>query len=266
MAAPTNLSFETAGVSAGLASGWTTATVSAAGIVGSFNGGASPPRAVESYEAGWLDDGAYLLTITGGTQGSFDSNFITPPVTVEQYRRWEATSYLLEIQGGTAGQFFGFATVEQYDGGWIEDPYVREIEDPIAFTDRYETGWIPTAYATTISGGTAGTFRTPSGTATVESYEHIFANVPFAVDLDANAFRTEDPHGLTSNQKGEIVTDGKPPGGAQGGIHVYVIVIDIYTFQVSVSPGPGTPITLTDVGFGTHAFKADETIYWCDVT
>ena len=266
MAAPTNLSFETAGVSAGLASGWTTVLVAGAGIVGSFDGGSGNPQAVESYETGWLDDPPYLLTITGGTGGTFDSNFITPPVSIEQYRRWEAVTYLLVIQGGLAGQFFGLATVEQYDGGWIEDPYVRAIDEPIAFTDSYDTDWIPDTYVTEISGGVAGTFRTPSGTATVESYEHIFANVPFAVDVTNNTFITDDPHGLTSNQRGQIVTDGKPPGGAQGGIHVYVIVINPTTFKVSVSPGPGIPITLTDTGFGNHAFKADDAIYWTDVT
>lgn len=264
MPAPANLSFETAGASAGLAASWTT-TTTATEVVADFDDGSGVPRGVEDYSYGWPGN-PLVLGISGGTVGTFDETFITPPKTIEQYDRWQ-TVFRTDISGGIAGQFDGALVMESYEAGWQTGSFTTEFAPgpPDVFED-YDTGWPGDPYVTTISGGTAALFNTPGGTSTRESYEHTFADVPFVVDLSNNIFVCDNAHGLTSNQKGEVISTGKRPGGVPSGAHIFVIVVSPTTFRVSAAPGPGTAVTLTDVGFGDHVFKADKTKYWTDVS
>lgn len=264
MPAPANLSFETAGASAGLAASWTTTTTATEAVV-DFDNGSGQPRSLEDYDFGWPGD-PFVTAIGNGTVVTFDENFITPPKSIEQYDRWQSAIFITNISGGIATEFTGALTVESYESGWQTGSFtIAFVSQTPTIFDDYDTGWPGDPYVTTISGGTAVAFNTPTGTATLESYEHTFADVQFVVDLANNRFVCDTPHGLTSNDKGEIITTGKRPGGVPSGAHVFVIVLSSTTFQVSAAPGPGTAVTLIDVGFGDQAFKADKTKYWTDV-
>lgn len=265
MAAPANLSFETAGISPGLAASWVTLINAPVTLVADFDDGTYGPRALEDYSFGWPTT-PFVTAITSGDRATFDGDWISPPKDIEQYDRWESLTFRLNLTGGIAAQFDGALTRESYEYGWQTGDFADDFSGgaPDLFED-YGTDWPGDPYVTTISGGTAALFTTPSGTATVESYEHTFADVPFVCDITNNRFVTGTAHGLTSNQKGQVVSTGKRPGGVPAGTHLYVIVVSPTTFQVSAAPGPGSPITLTDVGFGDQAFKADSAIYWTDV-
>lgn len=261
MAAPANLSFETAGVSAGTADSWTTGTTST-GEVADFSGGSGNPRSVEDYNHGWPPN-PISIEISGGTPGTFNGNLITPADSVESYNRWVALTYRTEVTGGTQGQFDGALSTEDYEYGWPGND--TEITNLDFFKDDYDQDWPGDPFVTEISGGTDATFNTPTGTATVEEYEDTFADVAFVVDLANNRFVTSAAHNLTSNQLGEILTTGKRPGGVPPGVYLYVIVVSPTTFQVSVAPGPGSAVTLTDVGYGEHRFKVSKAAYWTEV-
>jgi len=263
MPAPANLSFETAGASPGLADGWTTTVVST-GDVADFSGGSGNPRSVEDYNHGW-DPNPLVVAITGGTEGTFNGNLITPANDVEDYNRWVSLFYRTEMTGGTQGQFDGGLPVENYNDGWPGDPFLDEITNPTDFKEDYDEDWPGDPLLTEISGGTTATFNTPGGTATVEEYEDTFADVVFVVDLANNRFVTSTAHGLTSNQLGEILTTGKRPGGVPPGVYLHVVVVSPTTFQVSVTPGPGSAVTLTDIGYGQHRFKVSRAQYWTEV-
>lgn len=262
MTSPANLSFETAGASPGLADSWTD-TETSSEYVGSFadSGG---PYAVENYSVSWPGEDGYALAFAGGTVAQFDGDFISPPKNIEQYGRWLGPFFFTVISGGTAGQFDGALTIEDYSLFWTGSYVIAISGSPDIFED-YSTGWPNDPYATEITSGTAAAFNTPSGTSTMESYENVFQDVPFVVDLSNNIFVCANPHGLTSNDRGEIISTGKRPGGVPAGANVFVDVVTSTTFRVSAAPGPGSPVTLTDVGFGEHVFKADKTKYWTDV-
>lgn len=263
MAVPANLSFETAGVGAGVAASWTTSTTST-GEVADFSGGSGNPRSVENYNHGWSPD-PIVIAISGGTPGTFNGNLITPADPVESYNRWVSLTYRTELTGGTQGSFDGGLPTEDYQDGWPGTPYESEITNPTDFKEDYDEDWPGDPLLTEISGGTDAVFNTASGTATVEEYEDTFADVTFVVDITNNRFVTSSAHGLTSNQLGEILTTSKRPGGVPPGVYLYVIVVSSTTFQVSVAPGPGAAVTLTDVGYGEHSFKVSKLSYWTDV-
>jgi hypothetical protein len=263
MAALANLSFETAGASAGLAADWTASDASSCEVV-DFSGGTGNPRSVEDYRHGW--PGNPLVVGITGTTITFSADLISPPLDVEDYARWKTPFFRTELTGGTAVSFDGALTTEEYGYGWPGDPYEDAISGSPLLEDEYDTGWPGDPYVTTISGGTAIAFDTPSGTSTVEDYDDTFADVPFAVDLANNRFVCQSAHGLTSNQRGEVLSTGKRPGGTPSGVYLYVIVVSPTVFQVSLASGPGTAVTLTDVGFGEHRFKADRTKYWTEVS
>ena len=269
MPAPANLSFETAGASAGLAASWTT-TITATEDVADFDDGSGVPKGIEDYSYGWPGFPLDTTIGIGSATATFDETFITPPKTIEQYDRWQAATFRIDLTGGIAAQFDGALTMEDYSFGWQTGSFTSEFAPgpPDVFED-YDTGWPGDPYQTEITlggGGTEGRFDTPLGTVAIESYEHTFADVPFVVDLSNNIFVCDTPHGLTSNQKGEVISTGKRPGGVPSGAHIFVIFVSTTTFRVSAAPGPGSPVTLTDVGFGDHVFKADKTKYWTDVS
>ncbi len=264
MAVLANLSFEDAGVNPGEADGWTI-VLTTTGAVADFSGGTGNPRSIESYVHGWAND-PLLTGITGGTGATFSGNLISPAESVEDYAKWVSIFYRTSISGGVAAEFGNAATTEEFVFGWPGADFEDAIpdDDPDEKED-YDANWPGDPLLTTISGGTAAAFNTPGGTAAVESYTHTFQDVAFTVDIGANDFVCQSAHGLTSNQKGEILSTGKRPGGVPAGVYLHVIVVSSTRFQVSVAPGPGGAVTLSDIGYGEHRFKVDRAKYWTEV-
>ncbi len=178
MPAPTNLSFETAGATAGLAASWTI-TSSAAYHYADFLISASAQVSWDSFEGGWFSNESFYFTLTASTSAVFTSVSATPRLVETFEDKWlddpgdAATSneyFEFAFGGGTSGEFAGafIASVDSVDTPYTDYGYaestlscgsisgVGRVRVTATFSDdsgdvSYEQGY--QVYLTTPDGG-----------------------------------------------------------------------------------------------------------------
>lgn len=227
VAAPSNLSFETAGATAGSADGWTVTIVSSAVEYSNFNGGSGAPSPAETYEFGWNNDDYLLVLTADDKEGTgFDGDVIVTPVFAETYERWitwmpvlssYATASFLPYQGIVEDYELGWPSIAieaQLDGGdaptGIYDtvaPHLLGTDQPVRLfrTTGYPPGYTfiegDTYFVIALSDTTLSFAATPGGAAVVASsgLDNMFMTPVFMTELGDNIASASINGGTTEN-------------------------------------------------------------------
>jgi hypothetical protein len=265
MATLTNLGFETAGASPGLAGSWTTATTGAGAVYPDLSGGGGEaPRPYESFEAGWGNDD-YLTTLDPLSVVLADFNTGADTTAYESFEiEWGNDAYLFALGSAIAASFTGGANHESFDAGWGNDDYLTTLDTTIAasFTgggayESFEAGWGNDDYLTALDTTTACSFD--EGATAYETFAGLIA--PFAFSVSSNTFQAA-AHPL-SNGNRVVFTGPGLSAEITVGLTYYVINKTTDTFQVSKTLG-GVAIAVSDNASTTARCKGDPAVYWTE--
>ena len=236
MAALSNLSFEIAGASPGLALGWTRVSQASVEDLG--------PQ--ESFETGWSNTG-YAPRIVTASLGPVDQ-VVSGWLSCEA---WSPSITALE-----AAAHVGGSPVERFESGYLNLGYSPTIVSSTAGTvEPFSTGWKGNqTYATNI-----GT----KASAVIETFSSVLLDQPFEVLGAPTATMTAPGHVLTNGKVVFAQTTSSLPTGLGKLVKLFVVnVVAGVSFELSLTSG-GTAITVSDAGVGAHNTTGDPSLYWC---
>jgi hypothetical protein len=256
-----NPSFETAGATAGQATGWTWSAVSSIEEIGTFTEGlrTSPWEPFDGWTAG------YLLTFEGVSLGIGLFDFGPATQIREGFERW-VSPFLEELAWVGTGITDGLEA-------WASDPdsLVGDLDPGSAYTEGFESGWLASAFVSEFVDGVdleAATFG--AGLATtddVEKFEDVSAPKQIhVVDPTTGLFRLASgfSHGYTTSQR--IVARGDAlPAPLSEDVLYYVITGGLDYFGFSIDPGLATPLVVEDFGTGEDFVARDPHYFWTRV-
>lgn len=260
-----NLSFETAGATAGDAASWTWTAVS--GSLWAPIG--TPPVHADGFELGWGAD-----VFFGSLTSSEPAVFAGPvPQLFDGFETgWSNNAFAFTLAAAAAENFpTGIAspTTETFDGferaGWSVVPFLFAFAGGTsAGVDDFE-GWI-SPYYVALPSATAATFQEGGGSGAVETFEAFKADQAFSGgNVTLPGTFTIPSHGFVNGDKVKffIAIDEVSvlPSGLSDQITYFVIAAAANTFQVSLTSG-GAAVALTDVGNGTNYVRTDVTQNW----
>lgn len=115
-----NTDFDTAGASAGLASGWTQSVVSSVESYPDFSGGGDPLLPEEAFQTGWAGD-PYLHTLASGdvTLSDFGSGSLASPEETFETQWGTNENYATTVASATGAEFgFEGDGEDGFERGW----------------------------------------------------------------------------------------------------------------------------------------------------
>lgn len=262
MAALTNLSFETAGASAGLAASWAITGTSSIFEYAGFNAGTAE-EPWETFEVGWAAD-PHEDTLEPGvnaTRAVFGAGVVAFPPGVEDFEAgWDTNhTYFRELPAAAAAQFDGESR-EDFEDAWSNPGTTEFGSGALAFvpTEDFETGWRSNETSLTVfaPGDLEAAVWDATRVSTIERFEFVKApTVCFAAN-GPNTF-TATAHGLQPGYRVTFAVDsGEMPTGLRTAQPYYVLAVpDADTFTVSLLDG-GTITNFGSDGTGVLRFTA----------
>lgn len=267
MATPLNPSFEAGAL--GVATDWTDAISFHGYAVADFGEPGGLPTPIERFASSSWGTAPYDYVVSGGTAAVFDALAAPSPSSFEAFGRWFGNGFYQYVIDGGIGFFLESdnATSEDFvSSSWGTQPYLSVLIPGVGFTfaapeDFTSTTWNGgAAYLATVT-GTAATFN--NGTRTAEEFSPVAADLIFIPDPGADTCDTLTPHGKSNGYIVTVASTGLLAGGLVANRVYYFVSVTSTTFKLSTTLG-GSPVTITDVGSGTHTAHADESAFWTE--
>lgn len=269
MALFSNLGFEDAGASPGLADGWTSAFTAAAAVFADFSGGApAAPTPVEGFESGWGNDD-YLKVLAPGDVTAAEFNTGLNAAAYESFEvEWNNDLYLLAVGAATGAVFDDGWDFESFENGWDNDTYLSVLGPgdvtAASFTggaayESFESAWGNDTYLTSLGPGDVTAASFDEGANAFEGFAALIA--PFSFSVSSSVFQAA-AHPL-SNGNRVVFTGPGLPAEITVGLTYYVVNKNANDFQVSKTLG-GLAVTVSDSSSTTMRCKGDPKVYWTE--
>lgn len=264
----TNLGFETAGASPGLAASWTLSTISS---VEQYAGYGSPETAWDGFESGWVT--GWQTDLGSSSAATYSAAFLSPPPAFEAFEiGWNNTLWITDI-GATAAAIYDpdSEEFESFNTAWDNDVWLTELDDPSAaiYTtgggptlgyEAFEGGWGNTGWQTAIGSTEAALFDDLEA---YEDFNEVYAPVPVTIDPTANTLIAPS-HGIPNGTLVRIQASARPPANLNPELDYWVVNTATNTLQLAPVFG-GSAIDIGDQGAGAHALLVDPYVYWNDI-
>lgn len=262
----TNLSFEDAGASPGLASAWTLSVTSTAVEIAGYSDGVQE-LGWEGFEAGWSNAG-WQLAIGAVDAGEYGVGLVAVPPAFEAFSvGWDNVVWLLGL-GATAAAEYSSAPLEGFALDWSNNDWQLDIGSTNGAEyggdkiEDFEIEWANDDWQAALGAASAASFDGASPEL-FEDFEEVVAPLPVTVDPGTETF-TAPAHGLANGTLVRWSSTGQPPGGINPALDYYVVGATTNTLQLARMPG-GTAVAVDHQGSGAHALIVDPFRYWNDI-
>jgi hypothetical protein len=266
----TNLGFETAGTSPGLAASWTFVVTSSYEEYADYFVSASYRQAWDGFEFEWNNAGWQTGLSPATALAQYSAAILNPAPEFEAFLYgWNVEMWLSEL-GATAAANYDSPVSEAFEDfgeGWSNDTWTLGLGTTVTAeyapasdeVEEFEEGWANDAWTTSIGVTTTASFDGLAPEA-FEDFEEVIAPIAVTIDPTANTL-TATAHGLSNGTKVNYRCSARAAAGLSPELDYFVVNAAANTLQLSPISG-GTAVDIGDQGGGTHEVLVDPSRYW----